>query len=746
MNQVKVEFNYLGAKTSIFCYENDKMEEICKKFAGKSNTYLSDLVFLYSGTTLNLNLTFAQIANAEDRQRKVISVIVTDSNADPGPQHCFVKSTLPICPKCFGNVNLSMNDDYKFDISGCKNNHEIKGLFIDDYEKTQNIDLANIKCGKCDNCVSNTYNNEMYLCNKCNLYLCPLCKITHDNSHILINYNLKNYVCDIHTEIYSMYCSCGKNICTKCERDHANHPKKSYGIMFPDKNNLLNELKAYKSNIDLFNTEANNIIKKINYVQERINKVYNIYYEMVNNYEDKDRNYQIFTSLNNIKKDKLLNQLKIINQKKNDIDKMVDIMTIHKKLNYSNDISITYLNTNQGKIKIFDRNFVNNNKDKCKIIYEYDEYELRSEFDTRNLKNDKLEIKLFGVNSITNINKMFNECEELESVTNTINWDTSKITDMSFAFNGCSSLKSLPDINNWKTNNVEEMQSMFNKCQNLISLPDISNWNTSKVKNMSHMFSECSSLISLPDISKWNIEKVTSIKSMFEECGKLISLPDISKWNTENIIEISFLFKDCTSLLSLPDISKWNLNKLQAIHSLFSACEKLTSLPDISKWNTSKVANMSYIFNECTSLKSLPAINKWNTSNMTKVSNIFNECKELETIPDISQWNLNKVTDMSYIFNGCSSLKSLPDISKWNISNATEINSMFSRCLKLDSLPDISKWDTRNVVDMSFMFNACISLKSLPDINRWNIRNVKINEYMFFGCSQLTYIPDKFKE
>ena len=79
-------------------------------------------------------------------------------------------------------------------------------------------------------------------------------------------------------------------------------------------------------------------------------------------------------------------------------------MTIHKKLNYINDISITYINNNEGKIKIFDTNFVNNNKDKCKIIYEYEESELKSEFDTHNLKNDKLEIKLTGVNSITSIN------------------------------------------------------------------------------------------------------------------------------------------------------------------------------------------------------------------------------------------------------------------------------------------------------------------------------------------------------
>ena len=60
-------------------------------------------------------------------------------------------------------------------------------------KKSQNIGLANIKCGKFYNCSSNTYNNEMYLCNKYNLNLYTLCKLKHDNNPILINYNLKNY-------------------------------------------------------------------------------------------------------------------------------------------------------------------------------------------------------------------------------------------------------------------------------------------------------------------------------------------------------------------------------------------------------------------------------------------------------------------------------------------------------------------------------------------------------------------------
>ena len=748
MSQIRVEFLYSGTKTDILCYEYERMEDICLRFCGKSLTNLNNLVFLYSGTTVNKDLTLNQIANQSDKERKVVSVIVTEADVEPEPQHIFIKSILPICPKCLGNAQLLMNDDFTFKLFGCKNKHEIKSIPINDYEKTQKIDLATITCGKCNNCIANTYNKEMSICNICHMNLCPLCRLNHDKTHQLIDYENKNYSCEIHSELYSIYCKkCEKNICTKCEREHIQHKDqlKSYGIMLPDKNSLINKLKDYKNTIDVLNADVGQIIEKLVYVRDKVNYVYKIYDDIVNKYEDRYRNNEIFSSLNNIKNNIFLNKIKEINQKESIKDKIGEILAIHAKITYSNDISITYINNNNGKIKLFDRNFVNNNKDRCKIIYSYEEYALTSEFDTKNIKDNKIEIKLSGVDSITSMNKMFNDCEELESLSNTKNWDTSKITDMSFAFKGCSSLKSLPDIQNWKTDNVEEMQSMFSKCTSLVSLPDISNWNTSKVTNMNSLFNECSSLISLPDISKWNTGNVTNMKSMFSECEQLISLPDISKWNTTKVTDISYLFKECSSLISLPDISKWNLNNNQGIHSIFHDCEKLTSLPDISKWNTSKIVNMSYIFKGCNSLVSLPAINKWDTSKVKKMNNIFNECKLLETIPDISSWITNKVTDMSYIFDDCNSLKSLPDISKWDISNVTEINSMFSKCKNLQSLPDISKWNTKNIEDMSFMFNECISLKSLPDISKWNIEKVERKEDMFNQCYNLSNIPDKFK-
>ena len=102
------------------------------------------------------------------------------------------------------------------------------------------------------------------------------------------------------------------------------------------------------------------------------------------------------------------------------------------------------------------------------MIIDNKEYELTTKYNNKKSNNNKLKIKLKGINNITNMSYMFSEC---------------------------SSLISLPDISKWNTINVKDMSNMFENCSSLSSLPDISKWNTSNVTNMSNMFSGCSNII-----------------------------------------------------------------------------------------------------------------------------------------------------------------------------------------------------------------------------------------------------------
>ena len=278
-------------------------------------------------------------------------------------------------------------------------------------------------------------------------------------------------------------------------------------------------------------------------------------------------------------------------------------------IEYNNEINITYNIENENDIHIFGKNFVENNKDKCKLVFENKEYKMSQNFHIKNdIKNklNELQIKLKYSNNITN---------------------------MSYMFSDCTSLSSLPDIYKLNTDNATNMSYMFYHCNSLTSLPDISKWNTKNVTNMSNMFNDCKSLLSLPDISKWNTNNVTNMSCIFGCCLSLTSIPDISKWNTGNVTNMSIMFSDCKSLTSLPDISKWNTGNVTSMSYMFYNCKSLTLLPDISKWNTKNVTNMSYMFCDCKSLSSLPDISKWNSNNVKDISYMFKGCKKDFKIP-----------------------------------------------------------------------------------------------------------------
>ena len=329
------------------------------------------------------------------------------------------------------------------------------------------------------------------------------------------------------------------------------------------------------------------------------------------------------------------------------IENIVDEITIEYKIDNIDNFQ---------DIQIFGEDFVKNNKNICKINVNGNDLELSNNLDIKNnqLKNGKLEIKLKGIQKVTDMSHIFHNCKLLSSLPDISNWNTINVTNMSNIFDGCEALSSLPDISKWKTDNVTDMSSMFSYCISLSSLPDISKWNTERVTNMSFMFWNCKTLSTLPDISNWNTKNVTTMSHMFFNCVALTSLPDISSWNTQNVTNICFMFYNCKSLSVLPDISKWNTENVTDMLFMFCDCKSLSTLPDISKWDTKNVIDMRSMFLNCKYLTSLPDISSWNTQNVTDMSSMFWHCKSLSSLPDISKWNIKNVTDKSSMFEGCN--------------------------------------------------------------------------------------------
>ena len=613
---VEVEFTLVGIKTVIQCKQSDTLRDIINKFTIKREKNINDIYFIYNSNSIkevDYDLTFDQFANQYDKLRNKMSILVNEKD-NTKDVNAFIKSKEIVCPKCRESILFSIND-YMITLDGCKNKHTTKDLSFTDFESTQFIDESKIVCGKCKNNNKAVSTKRLfYRCNTCKMNLCILCNATHDKSHNIVDYDSKNYFCEPHNEKFISYCkNCKKNLCVLCEGGHESHELSKYKIS--QREDKINELQDLKSKIDTIKSNIQIIKEKLDKAFNTIMEYYSLCSFYIDNYDIRNRNYEILNNINKLISKDIMNDLnKIINE--NDINKKFkEIIEINNKVNKGGDksifnntaninnmakqkkrisqninkdyqITILYkINENDDKIKIFDNEFISNNEGKCTYMCEDNEYELEEYFDLYELESrgNMLEIKLNHINKITDMSSMFFNCKSLTSLPDINKWDTSNVTNMSSLFFDCRSLTSIADISKWNTSKVTDMSRMFGYCEKLTSLPNISKWDTSNVTDMREMFSNCSSLTSLPDISKWKTNKVVDMENMFYDCRSLSSLPDISKWNTNNVTDMSYMFYDCEKLSTFPNISKWDVSNLKYKESMFDGCKATTNIPSLSK-------------------------------------------------------------------------------------------------------------------------------------------------------------------
>jgi len=279
-------------------------------------------------------------------------------------------------------------------------------------------------------------------------------------------------------------------------------------------------------------------------------------------------------------------------------------------------------------LRIFGKDFVKQHKNKCKLIYKNKKLKLKEYLEKydedyyKKKENIEIKIKLFGINNITSMKKMFYGCIHLLSVSvSPKDYDYQK-NDKSINILDDSSLNILPVFNENKNINIHRsnIYDLLNQKLNEKSKQTTGVFNnnilSSTVKYSSQM--EISSTLKYIDKNIPNnlessfpyLNKVKNMSWIFSGCISLISLSGLSEWNTSNVTDMQYMFNNCISLLSLPDISKWNTSNVTNIQYMFSNCNLVKTLPDLSKWNTSKVTNMCAMFFECHSLVSLPDLSR----------------------------------------------------------------------------------------------------------------------------------------
>ena len=197
--------------------------------------------------------------------------------------------------------------------------------------------------------------------------------------------------------------------------------------------------------------------------------------------------------------------------------------------------------------RIFGYGFVKNNKEKCKLIYNGEEKELKEyyqEFDNKDLIKFKLKFN----NNTINMRSMFYRCENIKSIkfegnTNEIdigsNNNSTNNSQDNFTLdnNSYSSSSSLQD----KTLFYNDEAELYKGIPSISSIVNASNSNFVSSENnlLNSSISFISKII------------VTDMSEMFYGCNSLISLPDLSKWNTSNVKYMNSMFYGCNSLISL---------------------------------------------------------------------------------------------------------------------------------------------------------------------------------------------------
>ena len=151
-------------------------------------------------------------------------------------------------------------------------------------------------------------------------------------------------------------------------------------------------------------------------------------------------------------------------------------------------------NPSEKVIKMFDANFIENNKEKCKIIYNDKEYELKEYFedicDNYNYK-DEIVIKLKIYKDIIDMSYMFNECDTLIFIKdisksncsnttyfdNTLSEGDTNSTD-EFEFNICNESE--------KNNLANDLFNEYNKLP--VPIPTIPNKIISNISEIGNTF------------------------------------------------------------------------------------------------------------------------------------------------------------------------------------------------------------------------------------------------------------------
>ena len=120
----KVLFSFNGKEITIQCSKEEKMKDICNRFATKININFNSLLFLYGGNKINFELTYRQSANSIDNNYNQMNILVYKNESEGLKcKHCGNIIYLPL----FDNI-IKYNNEQKDTLIEIKN--QINNIII----------------------------------------------------------------------------------------------------------------------------------------------------------------------------------------------------------------------------------------------------------------------------------------------------------------------------------------------------------------------------------------------------------------------------------------------------------------------------------------------------------------------------------------------------------------------------------------------------------------------------------------
>ena len=302
MSDIQANFIYNGGEVIIEGKSNECMKDLYRKFCVKTNENYEDMMFLYDGDS-NPDLKISKVNNNSKINILAYNYKKTYNDTDK-------RAKFLICPVCKNNNKIKnciiKMKDYKIVLDECDNDHNYGKILLEeigDYS-SQLIDETKIVCSFCkENTKASTFQNKFYKCSTCKKDYCPLCKDKHnlEKGHNVIDYDESYFLCEEHHDRYIYYCKmCHKNLCFECLSAHnKNHKLIKFEDIVPEKGLKFDD---FEKSFEDFKNVIDNLINILKKVKSNLQIYYNLAKDIKNNFNSKDRNYQIFKNAKNIEK------------------------------------------------------------------------------------------------------------------------------------------------------------------------------------------------------------------------------------------------------------------------------------------------------------------------------------------------------------------------------------------------------------------------------------------------------------